>query len=66
LYLVHPFVLHPMAMVVKKVGSPVGAYGFIVLGMIASVLISKWTYDWLEIRLGNWMFPKRAKPVASA
>ncbi|MDX2065973.1 MAG: acyltransferase [Fimbriimonadaceae bacterium] len=66
LYLVHPFVLHPMAMVVKKLNSPLAAYGFIVFGLVASVLISKWTYEWLEIRLGNWMFPKRLKPVVTA
>jgi len=58
LYLVHPFILHPLGMVEKKFGSA-GPYAFIVLGLGLSVAIAAATYYGIEVWLTNQIFRKR-------
>jgi len=65
LYLVHPFILHPLGMVETKFGSA-GPYAFIVLGLGLSVAVSAATYYGIEVWLTNQIFRKRAPKAISS
>jgi peptidoglycan/LPS O-acetylase OafA/YrhL len=64
LYIVHPFVLHALRLVIGKLPDSIGPIVFLVLGLVLSVWVSKLTFDWLEVWLAKKLFPK--KPAKAA
>ncbi len=65
LYLVHPFVLHPLRMVIGKLPASIGPYAFIVLGLGLSIWVAGLTFKWIEVELTRKLFPRKPAPPTS-